>query len=524
MLGGDRRQCGGEGAGDLRGGHRERETLRAPVDEGHDADDLAGRIDDRAARVSVVDVHVDLEERGALELARDVGHDAAAEGEGELARHADGEHLVARAEVARVAEPRRWHVGKDQARRLHEREVALNVARHHRAPACASRVSGESNRVHILHHMVAGENEATMGVEENPRPIYAVPFDHHRDAERRLGRAHDGRDLGRRGRRAARQKRERYQRSTDGSEDERAPGRRWDGEKGKHRSPEARTACLDCTSDRGSLGKGRAGTCLAFVEKIVAGISEQGRDTIAVLRQLGFRRVAGAILRRATAEMRAVVRSIDSRPAPASPAFVEALRKAPSLLAGSTPLPEGPALPREPDERADPRIRWEAARGARLVELAARRDPELDGALRAFLAQIEDDDPLETALRLWNLAVVVSLVGPRALSDEAAAELAATLVASARNVEIQLEDRGLVVGTHLVGELVALHACGALLGAAGGETDAWRARARAALAREARVQVLPDGGGAEGSTGYARFVAELWIAALCCGRSGGERP
>src|SRR5262249_29056081 len=165
-----------------------------------------------------------------------------------------------------------------------------------------------------------------------------------------------------------------------------------------------------------------------------------------------------------------------------------------------------------------------AAWGGRLCELAARRDPELDGALRAFLAQIEDDDPLETALRLWNLAVVVSLVGPRALSDEAAAELAAALVISARNVEIQLEDRGLAIGSHLVGELVALHACGVLLGAAGGETGAWRARARAALAREARVQVLPDGGGAEGSTGYARFVAELWIAALCCGRAGGEQP
>src|SRR5262249_54956787 len=128
---------------------------------------------------------------------------------------------------------------EDQARRLHDGEVALYVARHHGAIACAPRVTYEMNRVHILHHVVARQDEPTMGVEEDSRPIYAVAFDHHGDAERRLGGAHDGWPVARRRRWAARQKSERYQRSADGSENEGAPGRRWDRKEGKHRSLDA---------------------------------------------------------------------------------------------------------------------------------------------------------------------------------------------------------------------------------------------------------------------------------------------
>jgi hypothetical protein len=101
---------------------------------------------------------------------------------------------------------------------------------------------------------------------------------------------------------------------------------------------------------------------------------------------------------------------------------------------------------------------------------------------------------------------------------------ATALVEHGRFLEAHLEDRGLVVGTHLVGELVGLYACGAALRAAGGEAASWRRAAREGLEREAREQVLADGGGAEGSTGYARFLAELLVAAQACARAAAEPP
>src|SRR4029453_28210 len=87
----------------------------------------------------------------------------------------------------------------------------------------------------------------------------------------------------------------------------------------------------------------------------------------------------------------------------------------------------------------------------------------------------------------------------------------------------RLEDRGLVVGTHLLGELVGLYACGTALGAPGGEAGAGRARARRLLEAEVPRHILADGGGAEGSTGYTRFVFEICIAAMACARARGER-
>ena len=247
----------------------------------------------------------------------------------------------------------------------------------------------------------------------------------------------------------------------------------------------------------------------------------QGSDTIAVLRTLGWRRVAGALLRRAGAEVRALSRSVATRPSVNASMFANALRSAPSLVPGTARLPDPPS---PLVDGADPRLRWERARGAGLVALASRGDPGFPAALLDFLAEPVENDPLETAIRAWNLAVAVSLFGPDRLGDETTAALAASLVGAARIVEERLEDRGLVVGTHLVGELVALDVCSVLLGGAGAEPNGWRARARPGLAREARVQVLPDGGGAEGSTGYGRFVAELWVAALACARASGQPP
>jgi hypothetical protein len=253
-----------------------------------------------------------------------------------------------------------------------------------------------------------------------------------------------------------------------------------------------------------------------------AAVTERTRDTVALLRHLGWRQLADAVVRRAAAGVRQVARSFATRPSASASWFVGALRSAPSLVA---PGVQALVAPREADDAIDPRLRWEAGRGGHLVALASTGDrPSFERALLRFVDEEHGSDPLESALRAWNLGVAASMIGPATLGEPAAAALARTLVEHARSVEARLEDRGLVVGSHLVGELVGLYACGVVLGGAGAEPAGWRALARAGLRREARTQVLPDGGGAEGSTGYGRFVAELWLAALACARAQREAP
>jgi hypothetical protein len=269
----------------------------------------------------------------------------------------------------------------------------------------------------------------------------------------------------------------------------------------------------------GSASERRPGTALASGFSVV---TEETRETLQVWRRVGWKQVAGAVLRRAAAGARSVARSLESLPSPGAPWFIGALMSAPPLVVrGGPPLP----APRLIDDPTDPRLRWEAGRGGPLVAVASTGDvAAFERALLPFLEARTEGDPLEAALRAWNLCVAASMVGVRALSEPAAAALARSLVENARWVERRLEDRGVVVGSHLVGELVGLYACGVMLGAAGPEPAAWRARARAGLARASRNQVLPDGAGAEGSTGYGRFVAELWLAALVCARAQREPP
>ncbi len=276
-------------------------------------------------------------------------------------------------------------------------------------------------------------------------------------------------------------------------------------------------------------------------------LPEGTSDTLAVLRGLGARAVSRAVARRALSTARALGRAAHAVTHPLVPAsstlFVTALRSAPSPLAEQPDVHAfavGAAARRALEEThvlidADPRLGWEEGRGARLVRLAAGArvtgSKELAAAFDAALITFIDEhrvndtsDPLEAALRVFALWTAISMVGPTRLSEAAAIGAGRTFVEHARFLIERLEDRGLVVGSHLVGELVGLYACGAALRAAGDEPAGWRQVARSGLAVASGEQILADGGGAEGSTGYARFVAELWIAALVCARSLGEEP
>ncbi len=286
-------------------------------------------------------------------------------------------------------------------------------------------------------------------------------------------------------------------------------------------------------------------------------------DTVAVVRGVGARVAANAALRRLSSEAVLGARSWWHRISGTTPApaLCGALRVMPSPLAEEDDELRLGLLERERPgavaairDRAaaaveqggdaggmpgDPRCAWEPHRLARLVAIAAgvraAAGPAEEEHLRAAferiaLAWIDDNppgtgawqSPLEVALRAWNLWVALALARPARLSDAAVRALAGSLAAHARSIDGRLEDQGLVVGSHLLGELVGLYACGAALQMAGAEARRWIGRARARLEREARRQSLPDGGGAEGSTGYGRFVAELCVAAAVIARGLGD--
>jgi hypothetical protein len=296
-------------------------------------------------------------------------------------------------------------------------------------------------------------------------------------------------------------------------------------------------------------------------------------DTVSVIRGIGARAAAYAAIRRAASTLRGAVLRVEgmarARPSPEHDVYVRALRVSASPLAEGDDGARFATLERErsdavrairdraraaaetvdelgdpalaPCELDDPRLSWEPHRLARLVHVAAGTRCALSEAEEAYLrARLERgllawieanppseigawESPLEVALRAWNLWVALSLARPVELSASCAAAAAATLVEHGRSIETRLEDRGLVVGSHLVGELVGLYACGAALDLSGREAERWRRAARIGLAREARRQVLGDGAGAEASTAYGVFVCELWLAALAASRAVGEQ-
>ncbi|MBI4511524.1 MAG: alginate lyase family protein [Deltaproteobacteria bacterium] len=195
--------------------------------------------------------------------------------------------------------------------------------------------------------------------------------------------------------------------------------------------------------------------------------------------------------------------------------------------------------------REDPRLSWEEARLARLVSIGigirlARSSVVREELCAAFCRGVLSwkqanppprgpgfaapawESPLEVALRAWNLWVATLLSRPALLPRAGLMAVATLLLECGRFLWDHLEEDGLATGTHLLGELVGLHACGVALGALGREPRAFRARARSGLLREAGRQVLPDGGGSEASTGYSRFACELWIAEIACARAQGE--
>jgi hypothetical protein len=186
---------------------------------------------------------------------------------------------------------------------------------------------------------------------------------------------------------------------------------------------------------------------------------------------------------------------------------------------------------------ADPKRVWTLSRADWAVALAqaAWLDPDHAGVYAARFVSLTDSllaaapvgegvhaaATMEVSLRAMNLTLGLCMFrGQPALEGRFLLRTLKALTTHARYVLANLEDAGAVPNNHLVGDLVGLLHVAALLpelpGAAG-----FRTAALFGLKQSFTSQVLDDGMGFEGSTGYHRLLLELGLAACSLSRSIG---
>jgi hypothetical protein len=186
---------------------------------------------------------------------------------------------------------------------------------------------------------------------------------------------------------------------------------------------------------------------------------------------------------------------------------------------------------------SDVRVLWELNRLGHLVTLG--RAYALGGGeelAEEFFTQIEtwiEQNPsgfgpnwacaMEVALRAVNLLAAFRLFRrSHALNEERLAALLALFDAHGRHIRRNLEYSYIAAGNHYLSDIAGLlwlGVCLPELSAAAG----WRAFALRELVRELEKQVLPDGANWESSTGYHRFVTELFLYTfLLCRENGVE--
>jgi hypothetical protein len=187
---------------------------------------------------------------------------------------------------------------------------------------------------------------------------------------------------------------------------------------------------------------------------------------------------------------------------------------------------------KQPPLMLDPRAVWEAGKLSHVTALAVgtRLFPDRSRCYLAaavehlsdFRTAVRDPDaaqqrsPLELALRIIQLACAWDLAGAHEAWPREGPRLVAQLIADhARALAADIEDGGLVVGTHTLGDLLGL--LFARAAGCGGVTGSGRlfTRLHACAAR----QVAADGTHLEGSTAYHRFALELVLWAWLLARA-----
>lgn len=184
---------------------------------------------------------------------------------------------------------------------------------------------------------------------------------------------------------------------------------------------------------------------------------------------------------------------------------------------------------------SDVRVLWELNRLGHLLTLArAYAETREESFAEEFFAQVESwsaQNPLgfgpnwscamEAALRATNLLAALRLLRrSRALDETRLASTLALLDAHGRHVRRNLEYSYIATGNHYLSDvagLLWLGLCMPELQASRG----WLTFALPELLRELDAQVLPDGADCEASTGYQRFVAELFLYSFILCRANG---
>lgn len=174
---------------------------------------------------------------------------------------------------------------------------------------------------------------------------------------------------------------------------------------------------------------------------------------------------------------------------------------------------------------SDVRVLWELNRLGHLLALARARALAGDERFaEEFFAQVEGwraQNPagfgpnwacaMEVSLRAMNLLACFQLLRRSpALDERRLASLLALFDEHGRHVRRNLEFSYIATGNHYLSDVAGLLWLGLMLPELHAAA-AWRAFGLRELLREMDKQVLPDGADCEASTGYHRFVTELFL-------------
>jgi hypothetical protein len=174
---------------------------------------------------------------------------------------------------------------------------------------------------------------------------------------------------------------------------------------------------------------------------------------------------------------------------------------------------------------SDVRVLWELNRLGHLLTLARAFALTSDEAFaEEFFAQVEGwraQNPagfgpnwacaMEVSLRAINLLACLQLLRrSRALDERRLASVLALFDEHGRHVRRNLEFSYIATGNHYLSDVAGLFWLGLLLPELR-EAAAWRAFGLRELLREMDKQILADGADCESSTGYQRFVTEIFL-------------
>lgn len=199
------------------------------------------------------------------------------------------------------------------------------------------------------------------------------------------------------------------------------------------------------------------------------------------------------------------------------------------------PLDYHADIPLWHNDGSDIRVLWELNRLGHLVTLgrayALAKEEKFAGE---FFAQVESwhkQNPLgrganwscamEVALRSMNLLAAFSLFHHSpSLSEERLALLLMMFDQHGAHIKRNLEFSYVATSNHYLSDVAGLLWLGVMLPELSAAKE-WRAWALAEMLREMDKQILPDGADYEGSTGYHRFVLELFLYSFILCRANG---